>query len=339
MPRPTARPPRNPRLDALIAELASLLGPVEDTLVTRGADTTAPVVLVIGPPRSGTTLLTQWLAASGRFAVPTNLLARFSRTPALGARIQALLTDPRFAFGDELADLAAAAPELASDLGKTTGALAPNEFAFFWRRFLRTQEIAPLGAEGVGRADWDGLRSSFAAIESVLGRPLAMKGMFVQYDLGAAAARLPRAFFLRVRRDPVASAVALLEARERYHGDRGVWYSARPPGAERLAALDPVRQVAGQVVLTERALDEGLARVPTSRWLEVGYEAFCESPAAAWEALRAKLAALGHDPGTAAGAALQLRSTSAARAVAPDADRVRAAVAEFTAEFAEEGRP
>ena len=328
--QPLPRPPRNERLDRLLAELADLLAPAEDRLVAEGGDTRQPVVLVIGPPRSGTTLLTQWLAASGRFAVPTNLLARFSRTPALGARIQALLTDPRFAFGEELFDLAGAGPEaaFANAMGKTRGALAPNEFAFFWRRFLRTQEMEPLGAERLARADFAGLRAALAQLETVLGKPLAMKGMFVQYDVAAVAQLLPNAFFLRTRRDPVANAVALLSARERYHGDRAVWYSARPPGTAALLGRDPVTQVAGQVLFTERALDAGLESVAEGRRLTVGYEAFCAAPRAAWDQLRAKLAALGCDPGTTPGPE-RFDDTSAARAAAPDAAAVAAAFADL----------
>ena len=330
-PVPAARPPRNARLDRLIAELAALLGPVEDRLTAAGGDTTGPVVLVIGPPRSGTTLLTQWLAASGRFAVPTNLLARFSRTPALGARIQALLTDPAYAFGEELFDIAAdsASGGFVSGNGKTRGALAPNEFAFFWRRFLRTEEIAPLGSDGVAAADFAGIRAAFAQMEAVLEKPIATKGMFLKYDLADAARLLPRAFFVRTRRDPVANALAILAARERQNGNRETWYSSRPPEFERLRALDPVRQVAGQVHFTERAIDAGLAAVDPSRWLELGYETFCASPAAAWSALSEKLRALGHDVGDPLLSPGRFDATSAARATSPDAPAVAAALAEF----------
>jgi hypothetical protein len=333
MPAPVPRPRRNERLDALIAELAEILGPAEDRLVAHGRDTEHPVVLVVGPPRSGTTLLTQWLAASRRFAVPTNLLARFSRTPAIGARIQALLTDPRYAFGEELFDLATqdTSGAFASAVGKTRGALAPNEFAFFWRRLLRTKEIAPLGPDGVARADFAGVRSAFAEIEAVLGHPVATKGMFLQYDLAAVAPHLPHAFLLRVRRDPVANALALLAARERYHGDRTVWYSARPAEFETLRALDPARQVAGQVVCTERAIDAGLAAIPPERSLELGYETFCADPRAAWDRLRDALQSLACDVGAWREGPARFDETSRARTASPDAPAVAAAVAEFAA--------
>ena len=50
-----------------------------------------PVILVVGALRSGTTLLTQWLANTKQFAYATNVLSRFYETPIIGAKIQRLL--------------------------------------------------------------------------------------------------------------------------------------------------------------------------------------------------------------------------------------------------------
>jgi hypothetical protein len=333
MTEPPSRPPANPALDALLAELSAILAPAEDALVGTEGDTRHPLVLVLGAPRSGTTLLTQWLAASGRFAVPTNLLSRFSRTPAIGARIQLLLTDPRYSFRDELFELKgpAAAGGWSSDLGKTRGALAPAEFAFFWRRFLGTREIEPLGAERMARVDAPRLRASLAALEAAFGKPLAMKGMFLQYDLETFAKLLPRAFFLHVRREPVANTLAILEARERYHGDRAVWYSARPAEYARLAALDPVRQAAGQVLFTERAIARGLAALPPERSLSLGYEDFCAAPSAAWTSLREKLGKLGCDVGPSPEGPASFAATSRARSGSAEAPAAASALAELAA--------
>ena len=99
---------RNPRLEALLDEISGLLGPVESEVAARYHMPAYPVVLVMGLPRCGSTLTMQWLAASGRFGYPSNLLSRFYAAPYVGARIQQLLTDPQFSFGDELHDLAGA---------------------------------------------------------------------------------------------------------------------------------------------------------------------------------------------------------------------------------------
>ncbi len=106
---------------------------------------------------------------------------------------------------------------------------------------------------------------------------------------------LPRAFFLHVVRDGLHNAQSLLEAREKYHGDRKKWYSAKPREYETLRQLDPMAQVAGQIHYTSRAIEEGLDQLPEQRWMRIGYEEFCNDPALAWRDLRAKLFALGFE--------------------------------------------
>jgi hypothetical protein len=289
-----SRPTRNEKLDALIAELHDALAPAEAELEQSAEGRGLPLVLIVGAPRGGTTLLLQWLAASGAFAYPTNLLARLSRAPAIGARLQQLFTNPEFDFDGDLFDLRSEVG-FSSNLGKTKGALAPNEFWFFWRRFLPTSTIRALGPEGVAETDTEGLRAALASLEDVFDKPFAMKGLMVQFDLAAFAEVLPNAFFLHVVRDPVYNAQSLLESRERYFGSRDAWYSVEPANVDELKALPPEEQVIGQVAATHAAVREGRAAIDPGRSLEVDYEAFCDDPAALWSALRAKLGALGHE--------------------------------------------
>lgn len=288
-----ANPPRNEALERLIQETNDILEPAEMAL-DGAADTRFPVLLVIGCPRAGTTLTMQWLAGSGAFGYPTNLMARFSRAPAIGARIQLLLTDRRFAFGDELKDRQADLP-FDSALGKTGGSLSPNEFWFFWRRFLATHEICHLSDEEVAATRTTELRFELAAIESVFGKPLAMKGMMLQFNLARFARMLPRAFFLYVERDGFYNAQSLIAARESYYGTRERWYSAKPREFEQLQSLSVPAQVAGQVHHISAAIKRGLEQLPKSRWLRVEYEKFCADPASTWRELGVKFQDLGFE--------------------------------------------
>ncbi len=279
---------RNADLESLLRELGELLEPAEQLALERSPERSHPLILVVGPPRSGTTLVMQWLAASGAFAYPTNLLSRFFHAPAVGARIQQLLTDPRFAHRDELAGIV---HELAfdSDLGKTQGPLSPNEFWYFWRRFLPTKDIEPLGAK-LGDVDFQGLRTSLSALADVFGQPLAMKGMMVQYDIEAFARELPNALFLHVEREACANARSILDARTHFFGDSSQWYSAKPPEYDALKDLTPAQQVAGQVVYTNDCIRRALGNLPEARSLHIPYERFCSNPAGIWSFLVDKLA-------------------------------------------------
>lgn len=332
-----ARPERNARLDALLGQLAGPLEAAESRLLEELAaeDITAPerpLVLIVGAPRSGTTVLSQWLQTTGAFAVPTNAMARFSGAPGLSARLQQALFDPAFAYGDQLADLAQQADGFTSDLGKTRGALAPSEWFFFWRRHLGQAELEPIGTERLAAVDWARLRAELAAVESAFERPFACKGLMLQYDLPAVAERLPEALFLHVEREPFFNAQSLLRARRRFHGDEATWWSSRPPGVEVADGAGPIEQVAAQVQLDRRAVRAGLEALAPERWLRVGYEDFCRDTDALWTILRERFAALGEPLPATHGAPGSFRATNAVDLDPDRADRLRAACAAFPVE-------
>ena len=324
---------RNERLEALLEELNAALALGEAPLLDRVQAPRWPVVFVVGVPRSGTTVVLQCLARSGLVAWPSNLLARFYRAPYLGARIQQMLTDPVYRFRDEFAELEAGTGGLRSDLGKTRGLLAPNEFWYFWRRFF------PEPAEDWARAERRGLEpaarfaAELALLERAFGRPFALKAMIANWNIPYLDRLLPRAVFVHVRRDPRFNAQSLIEARERFYGDRHAWYSFRPPEYPWLRRLDPLEQVAGQVLLTRRAVDAALAALPPERRLAIDYEAFCSRPQRLIEALCERFHRQGFDasPPTPDGASPQaIRCADHWRLAAADRRRLEAALERFS---------
>lgn len=284
---------RNPNLEALLQELNGLLAPAEAQVAARFTAPRYPVLLVMGVPRSGTTLMMQWLASLSHFAYPTNLISRFYAAPYIGARIQQLLTDPAYRFGDEIPDFAKEL-DYSSALGKTRGALAPNEFWYFWRRFFPVTEPRYLEAHELAQVDREGFCAELAALESAFDKPLALKGLILSLNIPFLSSLLPQALFVFIRRHPFYTMQSLLQARERYFGTREAWYSIRPPEAEELQHLHPIEQVAGQVAYTMRGIEAGLAGIEPARRLEVSYEDFCAAPGAVYEEIVTHYAAQGH---------------------------------------------
>ncbi len=280
---------RNVVLETLLRELNNDLAPAESLLTSTRETPAFPVLFVMGPLRSGTTLFMQWLANTGLFAYPTNLLSRFYGAPVLGAKIQLLLTDPRFAFRNELGEFAQQAA-YTSENGKTQGVLAPNEFWYFWRRFLADP----------GRDVWtdDELRetmdtgtmlSELAGVMRVFEKPFAAKGMLFNYNIPFLDSLFEKVVFVQLVRDPVTNVASILDARRRQLGDEAAWYSFRIPEYQQLQGLDPVTQAAGQVMYINRAVTYGLERVADARKLVVSYEAFCDDPRTTFEGLMERL--------------------------------------------------
>lgn len=279
---------RNQRLEALLQEISALLAPVEADIVARFTKPRSPVVFIVGVPRAGSTLMMQWLASTGYFAYPTNLLSRFYAAPCVGAKIQQLLADPRYNFNDEIMDFSGSI-SFASHLGKTKGALAPNEFWYFWRRFIPNTIPRLLTHEEETQIDAAGFLAELAAVESVFDKPLMLKALILQLNIPYLAGLFEKSLFIFVKRRPFFNIQSLLQSRENYFGSREGWYSIKPPQYPKLSRLDPIHQVAGQVYYTQQAVEQGIGQLNPARALTVDYEAFCNAPQSFFDRITAKL--------------------------------------------------
>jgi len=269
---------RNRDLEELLLQLNRELACANDSiLASLRNDVSHPLVFVMGPLRSGTTLFMQALASTGAIAYPTNLLSRFYGAPLVGARIQ-LLFDSRYNFRDELLDLRAAM-SFESSNGKTTGALAPNEFWYFWRRFVQFGDIDWMPDESLHRhVDKNTLVQELVGLTRVLGMPFALKAMILNYNIGFLSGLFENAIFVQLKRDPIATVSSILKARRRQFGNEAHWYSFKIPEYEQLKDMEPLHQAAGQVHFISRALETGMDLLPESRKLVVDYEEFCRHP-------------------------------------------------------------
>lgn len=267
----------NSRLESVLSELKETLEPVQQSINKAYSTPQWPVGLILGPPRSGTTLFLQILASSGGFGCPTNLLTRFAYAPYIGAHIQNLLLDPEYDPEGVFQPLQIP-PEHTSTLGKTKGPGGVNEFFHFWRRFYHTTYPRPLSKTELAAVPHDVIAAELASIESALQRPLVMKGLMQQYNLPEVFDQLPHLFFFRLTRKPEDIMKSILLARERYSGNREEWWSVQPAEYEKLITQDVYHQIAGQVYFTEQAILRGLERIPSARQMTVDYEDICEDP-------------------------------------------------------------
>lgn len=278
---------RNEKLEGLLDEINRILEQAEDRIIEPYHMPRYPVVLIVGCARAGSTLVLQWLACTGQFAYPTNFLSRFYAAPYIGARIQQLLTDPQVNFRNEFADLSTEI-QFCSELGKTKGILAPNEFWYFWRRFFHYGEIQYLDEDALARVNTSKFVSEIAAIEAASDKPFALKGLIVNWNIPFISSLLDRVVFIHITRHPLYNAQSLLEARTRYFGSPGEWYSFKPREFEKLKELEAFEQVAGQVYFTNRAISKGLEQIDESRRLEISYESFCKDPASLFDQITSK---------------------------------------------------
>lgn len=264
-------------LEALLKDLNSNLASANENYLEDSVEQFSKIFLM-GPHRSGSTLFMQWLASSGLVAYPTNLLSRFFGAPLVGAKIQRLLTDPQYNFRNEILDFNSEI-NFSSDNGKTKGALAPNEFWYFWRRFLPFDELDYMPPDELRRkASLPGFRDELNALANIFEKPFAMKAMIMNQNIPELAEQFDKPLFIWIRRDPIFNIQSALEARKRQYGDINTWYSFKIKEYPHLKGLDPLESVAGQIAAINRSVEQGIADLPDHKKLVVQYEDFCQRP-------------------------------------------------------------
>jgi hypothetical protein len=288
----TAEFRKSATLEQLLAELNGLLSVCQETVNQKYVRPRFPVLLIMGPPRSGTTLFLQWLAESKCWGYPSNIISRFYGAPYIGARVQQILIEHD--YKNQISDWQKTEP-YASSLGTTKGATAPHEFWYFWRRFFPLgPEADVVSPEALEKVDVVRLNAEIASLEAALQKPIAMKAMLLNWHVPFLDAAFEKALIVHVRRHPIHVMQSLFDGRQKNFGCEERWYSFKPPEYRWLKDLPPVDQVAGQVYFTEKAVEVGMAQVAENRKMVIDYEKFCPNPVVTWQELQEKMEGQGY---------------------------------------------
>jgi sulfotransferase family protein len=261
-------------LEAILNDLNSRIENIETPALDIAE--LGPIIIIMGCPRAGSTILLQWLASLGHFSYPSNLIARFYKNPYIGIRAQQALLeyDPLNQLGFTKTE-----GKFESSLGKTMGAQGPSEYWYFWRNYFKFDaDSSVLTKEQLAAVDGDSFISKLSSFELLTGNPLVLKGMLLNYHIKFLYNLYPKFLFVNLTRDPYCNAQSLLLAREKYFGDRKKWYSFKPPEYTSLKQNDPIAQVAGQVIYTQKAVRNNLKTIPEKNVLKISYSQFCEDP-------------------------------------------------------------
>ncbi|MGH7803854.1 MAG: sulfotransferase family protein [Candidatus Binatia bacterium] len=253
-----------PLRKAFVYAANRLISPLE----VLGADERAPLahrpIFVVGPPRSGTTLLSQTLAVAFDVGYLSNLHNALWGAPSLVAwMLRAVGFAPQ--------------NDYRSNLGNTRAWLGHSEAPNYWLRFLPPSPHY-LSVADVDAARLTSLRRAVRRLVHASGKPVLFKTVVNTGRLGPIAAALPEAVFLVVWRDPVDVAHSLLEARKKIHGSYEPWWSLEPPEIADLRARPTSEQVVEQVVRTYEHLAADRAAIGAERFCDVEYEALCDAP-------------------------------------------------------------
>jgi len=231
-------------------------------------DITYPFIFVFGPPRSGTTLLSQLIAYSFDVGYINNLMARFWLAPLHGIRLSksVLGETQRISFQ--------------SDYAHTSHIADIHEFGYFWRELLNihTMEDIVHIKERAEMVEWDRVRSVLSTMQHEFRRPMVFKNIYGAYYLQHLRQLLTQVIGVYVTRDRLDAAISNIEARKRYYGDIDTWWSYTPPEYNYLREMDCWHQIAGQVYYLNRFYINEIEETGPQYMVQVEYADLCENP-------------------------------------------------------------
>ncbi|MFC4700671.1 sulfotransferase [Glaciecola siphonariae] len=256
------------RIKQLNQALAQIVLPPQDE---AQASSHKPNLYIIGCPRSGTTVLLQYLARTQIWDVPSNLMARFTSSPYIGLLVQQLLLDE--------GTLSPTNSDYKSHYGRSKGLLNTNEFFHFFRRYIDTIDIAHLSESQIQNARIKEMFSKLNEPSRLSGKPFLTKAMMLQYNLTDFAAHCSKDIFLYTKREPIFTMQSIYQARIKETGCINTWWSAKPAQYPSLKDLPYASQIAGQVYYTEKAIEAGLRSLDSKRYVQIAYEDLVSNPA------------------------------------------------------------
>jgi hypothetical protein len=238
-----------------------LLQPIETTLRRSGGGTVehAPV-FIVGPPRTGSTLLYQLLVRRYRFCYFSNLLNRFPATPLAVAKLSGSLGGFDADAGFE------------SRYGATLGWCSPNQGRECWLQWLPESPNA-LEPDAVPAEAKRRIRATVAALQRISGRPFVNKWPPNSLRVRLLAEIFPQAVFVRISRAAGPTVRSILRGRDELCRRGSGWFSVKPPGyRDVMNDRAPAEQAGWQIASIEHFIDADRDAIGARRFFHVQYE-------------------------------------------------------------------
>lgn len=237
----------------------------EKRQLSKECPTRHPLVLIVGAPRSGTTLVYQALAAFLNASCPTNLTSMFPKSSLTAARIQSWMPISQ-------------RPDFTNFYGQTTRLNDPNDAFHLWNRWLGSDRYHP--ADSISETTARDMNQFLTAWTATFNKPFLCKNNRNAFAIELLAQQLPDATFVVVRRNPLYVAQSLIIARQKVQGDKAKgWGLQSVSSGEENDPLSYVDDVCRQIVEIDTEMNRQLATVCSERIVEITYEGFCEDPA------------------------------------------------------------
>lgn len=225
----------------------------------------SPVVFLIGPPRTGSTILYQALTNFGDVSYIDNLTCMCRDALFFGSWLS------HVGFGDAPHD------NFQSEHGATAqfGLHCPSECGSFWYRWF-PRDPHFVEADDLTPRQLSALATEINRVVHYFGRPFLIKNLVCGQRLRVLAKVFPDAKIIVVERDTNEVVRSILKARKVRNVREGAWWSVKPRGYEAYIDCPEPEMAHAQIRLIKEVIEEDTALFRPENVRTVNYSDFDE---------------------------------------------------------------
>jgi hypothetical protein len=252
-------------IGALRTLIMGTLSPIEQWQLARQNEEPPKTCFVVGPPRSGTTLLYELMITRYRFAFLSNLAHRLYLTPSAATLLG------RNGIQQWQGNFESA-------YGHIEGWAAPNEGGWIWNRWFHDETSSV--SEPELEIPMDTIRHTIQALCNILDGPFLNKNVMHSVHMLLLDRIFPGCLFVHLKRDPIENVRSILRARETEAGPEVSqdWWSVKPREWRRYRDASRAQQAAAQVLYIHRNIEADADILGPKRRIVVDYADVCADP-------------------------------------------------------------
>ena len=248
----------------LLTPLNYLLNPLENLYLNiNDLDylKSSPPVFIIGPPRSGTTVLYQLLCKHFNFGYTNNFVADWYNIPITATRLYNI-------FSSQTSSI-----ELTSNFGKSSNLYGPNEFGKFWYRwFSKTHELIdnyPLIENK--------LRLEIAGLTKIHQKPMLFKNVINSMRINVLSQIFDNSIFIVLNRENLDIAQSILNARIELYNNKNHSWSVITSALQTDPEIPYYKQIVNQIRGVTSNINLARKNIGDNKFIFVDYKELCNN--------------------------------------------------------------
>ncbi len=250
------------------------LSPLEKKLLKQAKESAGPAVFIVGPPRSGTTLIYELLVRWFKFSYISNLAHRFYQTPVAATKLGKKKINN---WHQQLKS------EYKSKYGSIYGWGAPSEGGWIWNRwFPESYYLDETHVENIPRQI---IQDTVHGLCKVMNGPFLNKNVMHSVHMRLLDQLFPKCLFIHINREFKPNVRSIVRAHSQTANNKQEWFSVKPREWQKYKNEDIVMRSVAQVYYTHKNIEEDAEFIGSGRVFTLAYEDFCQNPGVALNAI------------------------------------------------------